>query len=235
VTSPPSVAMFSLWKNDQHRRLRERAEHLLAKTYQLLRWVWVVGDCDPGDQTLPMLLAIAEEHRDEDIEIVIVETPKALNRYERLSLSANAGQDRVRAEDDLWLTHESDIQSPPDVVELLLAAGKLPIGAWPVLELGGGDVFYDVWAYRKDGRNFTNHPPYCEGYDPLEPFPVDSVGTVWLAYAEDLRAGVRCYRECCVELCQKMTALGRQFWAHPGVIVRQPRDLWEPHQFRPVR
>lgn len=234
---PPRVVMFSLWKNDEKRRLRERAEHLLSKTYQPLRWVWVVGDCDPGDMTLARLLDIAAEHPDEDITIVPVETPKTLNRYERLSLSANAGRDQVRDEDDLWLTHESDIESPPDVIEQLLAAGKIPIAAWPVLESGNGkDIFYDVWAFRKDGKNFAHHPPHCEGWDPLEPFPVDSVGTVWIAYAEDLRRGVRCYHECCVELCNKMTReYGRQFWAHPGVIVRQPRDLWEPHHFKPVR
>lgn len=231
----PTVMMLSLWKNDANRRLPERAAHLLSKTYEPLRWVWVVGDCDPGDKTLPMLLDIAVAHPDEDITIVPVETPDTLNRYERLSISANVGLDQVRKGDKLVMVHESDIVSPADVIELLLAAGKLPIGAWPVLELGGGDVFYDIWAYRKNGKHFTNNPPYCEGYDPFDPFPADGVGTVWLCHAADIRAGVRCYHECTWELCTRMRERGRQFWAHPGVIVRQPRDLWTPQQFNPRR
>lgn len=227
------VMMLSIWMGDEGRRLEERAAHLLAKTYRPLRWVWVVDSYIP-DRTLPILWQIADSHPDKDITIVPIETYGEMDRLQRISIALSLGLDQVREDDDLVMIHESDIESPPDVIEQLLAPGLLPIGAWPVLELHPGqDVFYDIWAYRKDGKNFHNYPPYCDGYDPDAPFPVDGVGTVWIIHAEDVRDGVRCHTECAKELCDKLRERGRQFWAHPNVIVRQPRDLWVPYQFEP--
>lgn len=229
--------MLSFWRNDAERNLRARAAHLLGKSYQGLRWIWVVGDCDPGDDTMPALLGMAAEENGR-VTVVPVETAKHLDRYQRLSLTANAGLEYVRPWDDYVLIHESDIISPVNVVERFLAhaeQGRCPIAGWPVLRFPNNvEVFYDIWAYRKDGQMFVNWPPYHPSYHSDRPFTVDSVGTVWMFHAEDAMAGLRCYEKCAVELCNKLREeYGRTIWVDPTLRVNQPYSLWEAHEVKP--
>jgi len=138
----------------------------------------------------------------------------------------------VGRSDDFVVIHESDILSPYDVVERFVAhakAGRCPIAGWPTLTFPSGYTqFYDIWGYRKAGRLFHNDPPYHSCYNPTEPFEVDSVGTVWMLPAEDIRRGVRCYQNGAVELCQKLRANGRRIWVDPTLVVEQPYDLTPP-------
>lgn len=229
----PNVMMLSFWRNDTGKRLRERAEHLLAKTGDGLRWVWVVGDCDPQDRTFVTLWNLTYCHQGKDIQIVPIDTGPHPDRYVRLSLSASAGLEYVRPDDDYVLIHESDIVSPPDVVERLLAhaaEGRCPVAGWPILRIDVNTVlFYDIWAYRKDGQLFTNYPPFHTCYRPDRPFEVDSIGTVWLMPAQDIREGVRCHERGCLELSRKFRERGHRIWVDPTLVVEQPRDLWVPH------
>ena len=55
----------------------------------------------------------------------------------------------------------------------------------------GNYVFYDIWAFRKDGREFSPFPPYCQGFDSHKPIDVDSAGGGYLIRREVLDAGVR--------------------------------------------
>jgi len=225
----PRVMMLSLWRNDEGRQLPDRIAQLLLKSYPELRWVWVVGDS--ADGTEERLRRVARTVK--GIEVVKADTgivgDEPGTRMRRLSLTASAGLDRVRPEDDYVLIHESDIISPHDLVERLLATGKCPVAGWPVLGGQSGGIFYDTWAYRKDGRKFSNEPPHHPAYRPDQLFEVDGVGTVWMFHAEDVRAGVRCEALAAVELCQKLRARGRRIWVDPTLVVVQPLDLLIPH------
>lgn len=213
----PRVVLMSLWRNDEHRSLAMRIGHLLGKTYPNLRWVWVVGDSH--DHTEQMLRDVAElEHRVEVVRFdsgLLGDDPEV--RLQCLSLTANAGFDCVRADDDYWLIHESDIVSPPNLVELFLATGKCPVAGWPKL----GELFYDTWAYRKEGVKFSNTTPKPDGL-----VEMDSVGTCWMFQAEDLRAGLRIESGAAVELCNRLRERGRQIWVDPQIEVVQPIELW---------
>lgn len=215
-----NVVIMSLWKNDQRRNLTGRIEHLLSKTYPALRWVWVVGDSQ--DDTERILMEAALIHS--NIEVVRWDTgitaEDSNSRVLRLSQTANAGLDCVRRDDDYWIIHESDLISPPDLVERFLATGKCPIAGW--VTLGPGGVFYDTWAYRRNGAMLSNSTPR-----PAELFELDSVGSVWMMHAEDVRAGMRCERKAVLDLCRQMKAAGRRFWCDPGIDIIQPKELWE--------
>lgn len=229
MSRQPQVAMLSLWRNDSDRYLDVRVTMLLSKTYEHLRWVWVVGDSsDDTEERLRYLLAHRYPWSARRVTLVrhdtgiVGEEPET--RLRRLSETANAWWPWVLPSDTHCLLHESDIVSPVDVVQQLLATEKCPVAAWPTLGPEPGAIFYDTWAYRKDGEMFSNHPPYHPCYRPHELFEVDSAGTVLLFHADDIRAGVRCARAGVLDLCRGFKQRGRSVWVEPRLRVVQP---WE--------
>lgn len=228
--------MLSMWRNDTQRNLRERALHLLSKSYPALRWVWIAGDSQ--DDTYGQLLEIVNEVRPlrkvdlvrHDTGIVGSDMP---TRLRRMSATANQWLAQVREDDDYLLIYESDIISPVNLVERFLrhaAEERCPIAGWPILPVTDTQaIFYDIWAYRKDGRKFTNLPPFHECYNPEEPFEVDSVGTCWLFHADDVRREARFEDRAVLDLCATLRSYGRHLWVDPKLVVVQPKGLWEPH------
>lgn len=227
----PRVVGLAMWRNDQHRDLERRMSILLSKSYPGLRWVWVVGDSeDYTEQHLRSLVALWQMQ--DRVTIVHHDTGMVgddpATRMLRLSATANVYLAQVRAEDDLCLLHESDIDSPVDVVERLLATGKCPVAGWPLLRLGSEWVFYDVAVYRKDGVLFSNRPPYHACYRPGELFEVDAAGTCLLFPAACVRAGARCIDAGVLDLCNWMKDHGYSLWVDPTLVVHQPTELWTP-------
>lgn len=226
--------MLSFWRNDVARNLTARAAHLLDKTYPALEWVWIVGD---SDDTTAEALHDIQASAAVGLAISIVDIgdtgipgddPNV--RLRRLSVTAQAGVDQVTPADDVVIIHESDIQSPPDLVERLLAIPQAVVGAWPVL--GAAPLFYDIWAYRGlDGEHFTNYPPYHPTYRADAPFALASVGTVWKFPAAAVQAGLRCATFGCVELCAGLRAQGYGVWCDPRIEVVQPLALWTAARF----
>lgn len=217
-----TVVMMSLWRNDADRGLERRAHELLHKE-GVTRWVWVVGDSD--DQT-EMLLRATAYVSGKDVEVVRHDTgileDDPDNRLLRLSLTANAGFETVRADDRWWCIHESDLQSERSVIWDFLRTGKDVIAGWVTL----GHIFYDTYAYRAKGKMFTNNPPYHEVYDSRSIFEVESVGSVYMFPAEAVRQGLRCEVGGAVELCQKLRGMGHTIWVDPLIPIIQPVELW---------
>lgn len=226
----PNVVMCSMWRDDADRHLPQRVAHLLDKalTYPNLRWVFVVGDSI--DDTVHRLADLAVGR---DVTIVEMETgiegEEAPARLRRLSQTANVYLDYLTAEDEYILIYESDIQSPLDVVNRLVAhadAGRCPIAGWPVLEIRPGRrVFYDTFLYRKDGRMFTNGAPYHACYRADAPFTVDSAGTMLLFAAADA-PHVRMEAGGFLDICAGLRAQGRSIWVDPQLTIEQPHALW---------
>lgn len=227
ATLPP-VAMVSFWRDDAQKHIPVRTAHLLSKTYPSLRWVWVVGDS--MDDTEQRLQAVIDAHHDLDITLVRGDTgitaEDPANRVARLGQTANVGLAQVHEADAWVLVHESDLQSPADVVEQLLAAEKPVCGGSVWLSVNGQTVFYDTWGYRKGGELFSNHAPYCTGYDAEQPFEVDSVGSVYLFPAQDVLEGARYDQWAVVGLMRALRERGRSVWCVPAVRIVQPVDLW---------
>lgn len=234
----PRVLLCSMWRNDSTRNLAERALHLLSKaeSYPALSWRWVVGDStDDTAETLRQLSTGYDTYSAGNVRIIEIETgiegDDTGSRLRRLSLTANHYLRRVEGYDYV-LVCESDIISPANVVNRLVAhaeAGRCPIAAWPTLELQPGrKVFYDRFAYRKDGVMFSNHPPYHPCYKADRPFVVDSAGTVLMFHAEDASECIMS-RRAILDLCWHLRELGRDIWVDPQLEVIQPRELWQFH------
>lgn len=215
--------MMSLWRDDANKNLQWRMMHLLEKT-DVSRWIWIVGDTT--DDTERILRDWTALMPDKDITIIRHDThidgeaPKT--RLLRLSETANAGLDAITQTDDYVVIHESDLISPVDIVCQFLTSGKEVIAGWPML----GGIFYDVWAYRKDGQMFRNTPPYHACYRTDELFEVDSVGSVWMFPARDIVAGVRMADRGCLDICGALRSSGKTIWVDPRIIIEQPRELW---------
>lgn len=232
--NPPRVYLLSYWKNDVGRQIEARMAHLLGKSYPNLGWLWVVGD-----STDATYMRLAEQARDGSRCVIVLDiggTDPTKTRRQRLSETATRGYALIPADADYVLVHESDLRTPVDVVERFMAnaeAGRCPVAGWVTLDAPGvGHVFYDTWAYRKDGQLFSNTPPYHACYKPDAPFEVDSAGSVILFAADDLRD--RIVRErCLVEVCDHLRALGRRIWVDPTIAVVQPPELWTPTVLEP--
>lgn len=220
------IVILSMWQNDSA-TVYERAVHLLKKTHDgYLRWVWVVGDS--SDDTEEKLNHVRAEYWGKDIILIRHDTgiagddPKT--RLLRASQTANAGLDAVRGDDQYVLWHESDLRSPEDVVTRFLATGKGPVAGW--VTLGENGIFYDTFAYTRDGRRFRNQAPYHDCYWPDRIFEVDSFGSCWMGYAADIRDGVRCQGMGVLDLCAGFKARGRRLWVDPRIPIVQPVELW---------
>jgi len=224
------VYILSYWRNDVQRQLGARLEHLLAKSYPNLGWLWVVGDSQ--DETIDVLDACSG---DDVLVYDIGATDARLTRRERWSDTATQGYALIPEDADYVLVHESDLHTPVDVVERLMelaGMGYCPVAGWPTLVLNGTKVFYDTWAYRKDGVLFHNTPPYHACYKPSAVFEVDSAGSVILFEADDLRGRVARER-CLVEVCDQLRAEGRHIWVDPTLEVVQPPELWTASVLEP--
>ena len=113
------------------------------------------------------------------------------------------------------------LKAPWRYLIALSAVWNCAVAGWPVL----GDMFYDTWAYRKDGQKFSNFAPYHPAYvDHV--FEVDSAGSVLLVPAEALRQGVRCTTGGLVEVCAGLKARGYPIYVDPHLKIEQPMDLW---------
>lgn len=237
-SNPPRVVMINFWRDDAKREIEERVDHLFSKTYPNLRYLWSVGDST--DETEEILRRLAEG---KDVEFcdstTNIEGRKMPERLRRLSKMASITFQRIREDDDIVILHESDLVSQPDIIERLLAHGKLPIAAWPIIDWtyeGGPRLFYDTWAFHKDGRLFygnrPHHPAWLEREGDV--FEVDGFGSVWLAEASDLRNLV-VETEAVREICSLLKAKGRTLWVDCSLSVFQPTGLLELNEVTPLR
>lgn len=226
------IQILSLWRNDATSHLIKRANHLLHKTSeQGVSWLWGVGDCT--DQTAALLEAHAARMvGDVLVRVVNVDTgivgEDAATRRARGSASASQLFHQLDPLADYAMLHESDLVSPDNVADELLAAGDgVPMAGWPVIQLNGRFQFYDIWAYRDmTGNPFLPEKPYSPQYTRVGPFRLRSFGSVWVIPAAILRDRT-ITTEAVVELCGQWAAEGIELWCDPRVSVVQPVELWE--------
>ena len=217
------IVMLSLWRNDAARRLHARAEHLMSKTAKGhdVRWLWAVGDSD--DATEAQLRHIADLDRrvtvrrfDSGIEGSDIRSTRRRAAWTATQLFA-----AIREDDTFACLHESDLLSPPDVLDRFLA-NAMPVAGWPTILLAKDPQFYDIWAFRTvKGQHFDAHMPR-----PTAPVQVGSFGSCWMAPASAVRNRVL-GKDCVVDLCAQWRDEGTTLWADPTIGVVQPRDLWE--------
>lgn len=220
----PRVHAFCWFRDEDEAEMRARVEHLLGKTYTNLHWSFYAGDTEkPTRQILTAIVGDRAVVREHNTRIPGNDPPA---RIRRLSAMLAAAMSYVGPDDDWCLLHESDLVSPADIVERLLAVGGDVVGGWPVLDIPGvGVSFYDTLAYYKDHVHFTNGPPYHTCYRADEPFQVDGVGSVVLFPAADA-PHVKPVDHAIMEVVRKLRQRGRSVWCDPRVVIEQPRHRW---------
>ncbi len=229
------VCIMSLWRNDAYRSLESRVQHLSEKarhtTAHEVSYLWCVGDS--SDTTYQSLLPYTLTHAPQQVRIVQSESgvgpgEDTPTRRRRFASNANDMFATIPDAVDYVLLHESDIQSPPDLVDRLFhhlseLRERSAVAAWPVMELDGVDVFYDIWAFRRlNGLHFkqsakSRHPR----------MEVSSFGTVWMAPTHLVRNRT-ISEDCVVDLCAQWRREGVKLWTAADVVVRQPTALWTP-------
>jgi hypothetical protein len=214
---------LACWRNDEARDLEARAAHLLAKR-AVDAWVWVVGDSTDATET--MLEAIGAPGVTLLRHDTGLSAESGRERLVRFSAHADWGLAAIPEWADRVLIHESDLVSPVDVAARLAGGRTEAVAGWPILRLGGVDVFYDTWAYRSDGQRFDATMPYHPRYRANARFSVDSVGSCWTLPAWAVRHGARCGGWGAVGLCRALRDCGVSVWVEPAVTIVQPTDRW---------
>jgi len=124
-----------------------------------------------------------------------------------------------------WSTHvlmlPSDIVYGPELLQQLLAHDIDMVAplVWR------DDVFYDTFAFARDGRHFTNfrRAETLEQIGGALLLAMDSVGCVVLMRSQVVRAGCRYSAEDVdVGLCRAARAQGFLIWADPTTGVEHP-------------
>jgi hypothetical protein len=217
------IVIMSLWRNDADRQLEERIDHLLAKkcVHHEVRWLWAVGDSTDDTEYLLRRTALAEPRITVIRSDSGVEGNDLTSRRFRASWTASHMFSEIHEDAKYACLHESDLLSPPDVLDKLLAT-KTPVAAWPVIRLNGHPQFYDIWAFRgMDGVPFR-----ADMQPPAYPICVRSFGSCWIAPANLVRNRVL-DETAIVGLCQQWHNEGVTMWVNPSVVVEQPTGLWE--------
>ena len=80
-------------------------------------------------------------------------------------------------------------------------------------------TFYDTWAFRKDGRQFSQAYRYCRGFDSMHPFMVDSAGSVLVMRGELARSVHFTEDQVIAGLCGHIYEHGGSVWLDPQQSV----------------
>lgn len=204
--------------------------NLLAQ-YEDTLWI-IAGEGDSIDTTEMELLAhLAEfpntgfvkvEHGGPDHGSVVNPV-----RFRQLAKVWNAIWRSIPANCDAVLFLEADLIWEPDDLFVLLCDLKAVPAVAPMVMHGGKDYpkeqFYDVWAFRKEGKHFNPFPPYYNGASSFMGYvPLDSAGSC-IALRGDLARQVRFTEdEVIVGLCRQISSLGHRAWLNPNLYIRHP-------------
>lgn len=179
--------------------------------------------------------------RDARVDLVKCDTGKPKHgsyvdaeRFATLATVFNAALDAVDyGWSDYVLFLPSDIRYSPDLLKRLLAVDEDIVSPFVWICLAGGSmVFYDSWAFSKDGIFWgALSQEYLTAHFGTQPMEMTTVGGVTLIKADVLRAGCR-YTPDEVDrgLCKAAKAKGFTVWADPTTHVYHPPFAPEPDQ-----
>ena len=147
-------------------------------------------------------------------------------RFAQLSFSGNAILRAIPGDADAVLWVESDILwGAETLLALVEDLREAAVVAPMVLASDHPQRFYDIWAYRKDGRHFAPFPPYHPAVPEINPggaVEVDSAGTC-LAIRGDVARLVTFAREdVIVGLCRQVREMGHRVIVRPDLVVVHP-------------
>lgn len=146
-------------------------------------------------------------------------------RWRQLALASNvaitaATRDNVNREPVVWM--ESDLIWDPATVLALL--DHLHLRNFPAVAPMSmcGARFYDVWAYRKNGRYFSPYAPYHPDLKPGQMTQIDSNGSCFAMTADAADVVEFSMQDCILGVGRALCANGFSLWLDPTLAVRHP-------------
>lgn len=202
---------------------------LLYHAGHRLSFIWAEGDST--DSTQKMLHAARRRFKSTIVDAThggpAYGSIVNVQRFAQLAYVANKVWELLPAEADVVIWAESDLWF--DAQTMLALINRLedyPAVAPMVMHKSGyaayGDpgvrYFYDRWAFRCNGQQFTNHPPYHPAING-EMLKMDSVGSC-LAMRGDVARGVYVpIEDVLVGTCRLIYENGGSVWLDPTLSV----------------
>jgi hypothetical protein len=231
----PKVSIWSQFRDDAGNYLRQYRQRVEALDYPAENLRFYLGEGDSTDNTWTELCAW---YLDDIRRVVCVQrhtgrqrfwhTPRP-ERMKTLATTGNAVWDRIAMDgwSDYALMLESDLLYTPDLLARLVwrmpkdAAAIAPMIWVPV---GEQMRFYDIWAFRQDGKQFPPYPPawYAEQFGE-QPFEIDAAGSVILFRMDYIKQGARLSETTAVVgMCEQIRAMGGKIYCDPETHVIHP-------------
>lgn len=145
----------------------------------------------------------------------------------RMRALSDVGQsifDEVTEEDDVLVYVESDLIWSVEVIGTLIDCAVKEDHGYHIFSpfIFAGSAFYDVWAFRKDGRRFSPFYPYYPAMQMSGLFEVDSVGSCLIMKSEIARSVPDMKENALVEWCKNAKEQGYKIAVAPGYHIYHP-------------
>lgn len=201
---------------DALKRLSEKLGHTLE---------WIATEGDSVDNTR---MEIQQYARHLPIETTITVrdhggpvfgSTEAVDRMKALSFVGNGILESVSKNVDVLIYVESDLRWKPDTMLRLI--DKLQPGVDVVSPLiFAGDLFYDIWGFRKNGERFSPFEPYHPQLSKAGLTQVDSAGSCLVMRGEVARNCRMRNGGALVDFCEDV-------WSHGFTIFADARERVE--------
>ena len=144
-------------------------------------------------------------------------------RFAQLAKMGNVAWKEIPRDCEVVIWVEGDlIWSTKSLIKIIAQVNEdFPIIAPMIMEKSRPDIFYDVWAFRKNGVRFTKENPYhADLYEGL--VEVDSVGSCVAMLGYLARKVNFPEEDVFVGLCRKLKEINGSIWVNSTTKVYHP-------------
>lgn len=148
-------------------------------------------------------------------------------RFQNLAKAWNQIWETIPESSDTVVFLEADLKwKPEDLLHLVEDLMYVPVVS-PMIMCGNHrypkDQFYDIWAFRKDSKQFCPRPPYYKGYSgDLDLVPLDSSGSCVVMLGEIARRIRFTPDEVVVGMCHQIRSMNFSIWMDQNVKFIHP-------------
>ena len=229
------IAITSIIRNEEHngnlKKFLNCCENL-EKYHKDIVYIFIEGDS--SDNTYDALQEWLKPRKDYILKKIDREKPrfskdKSSERTIYFAELRNMLIGLVIAIPDITevLMIDANYEWKDDLISLLRNVDAADIVA-PLVVMNRDDnekhLFYDIWAFRKDGKQFSRYYPYVRGFESEKPIKIDSAGGGYLIKRRVLDAKVRYNgnKDCeHVSFCRKAKKKGFTIKINPKTYIRK--------------
>ena len=234
VPNRHKIAITSIIRNEEHNGNLNRFLDCCEKLEQYHKdIVYIFIEGDSSDDTYEILQEWLRPRKDYILKKIDREKPrfnkdKSLERTSYFAELRNMLIDLVLAIPDIVevLMIDANYGWKGDLISSLRDINADIVAPLAVMRKddNGKYLFYDIWAFRKDGKQFSHYYPYTKNLGSDKPIKIDSAGGGYLIKRRVLDAGVRYNgdKDCeHVGFCRKARKKGFTIKINPKAYIRK--------------